>query len=265
MRKTLIATLAGLAVTACLSVSAAGITVVDVTSAGAHGNGQDVNGADFNYANPQPTGTGFIDPFLREQAKSTDNGVEFGVNTSIKAQTIDAEPQTIEYDNKDPVNYTHDLAISSLTPVNGKYRFFLDANQVNNGPISLTTFKIFVYDGATGFTDAAALGNFLKTANPAFDMNGGSKQYQINIASDSGSGSGDMYVNVPTTGITGHTWLYMVADFGQSGFLANDGFEEWWTRTSTPPPPGVPDTASALSLLGMAITGIEIFRRKIRA
>ena len=260
MRKTLIAAVAGLAVTACLTATATPApTVVDVTTSGASGNGVDVNGAAFHYANPQPTGTGFIDPFLREQAKSTDNGIEFGVNTSIKAQTIDSAPQTLLYDNKDPVNYTHDQLLSEVATVNGKYRFFLDANQVNNGPISLTTFKIFL--SATAFTDAASLGNFLTSATPAFNMNSGPHSYQVDIASDSGSGSGDMYVDVPITPDGTKPWMYMVADFGESGFIANDGFEEWWTRSSVQ----TPDSASALGLLGIALTGIEVFRRKIRA
>ena len=261
MKKARIGAVVGLGMAACLTASAASITAVDVTSAGASGNGQDVNGANFNYANPQPTGTGYIDPFLREQ----NNGSEIGVNSSIKAQIVQG---TIQYDNKDPGNYTHDLAISSLTTVNNgaDYRFFLDANQVANAPISLTTFKIFV--SPTAFTDASALGNFLNTATPAFDMNGGSQTYRVDIASDNGSGSGDMYVDVPTTGIAGGNWLYLVAGFGADangdGYASNDGFEEWWTQT-TVPPPSAPDSASALSLLGLALTGVEVFRRKLRA
>ena len=260
MRKALIAVVVGLGMTACLTASAAQITVVDVTSASASGNGQNVNGADFNYANPQPTGTGFIDPFLREQ----NTGSEIGVNTSIKGQVVQ---NTILYDNKDPVNYTHDLLASTVGTVNnGKdWRFFLDANQVGNGPISLTTFKIFL--SATAFTDATALGNFLSSATPVFNMNGGNKTYRVDIASDNGSGSGDMFVDVPVA--TGGAYLYLVAGFGVdsagNGFASNDGFEEWWTRTSTPPPPGAPDSASALGLLGLALTGIEVFRRKLRA
>src|SRR6266498_260628 len=104
MRKTLIAAVAGWAVTACLTATAVNVNVIDVTSAGSSGNGQSANGAIFNYADPQPTGTGYIDPFLREQ----NNGTELGVNTSIKAQVVN----TVAFDNKDPVNYTHDLSIS---------------------------------------------------------------------------------------------------------------------------------------------------------
>jgi hypothetical protein len=264
MTKTLSAVVASLGLTACLTATA-GTIVIDVTSAGASGNGVDVNGADFNYANPQPTGTGYIDPFLREQV--VNSGIEAGVNTSIPAHIMDDYMGTgnlpgVFWDNKPPVNYTHDLAISSLTSVNGNYRFFLDANQVANGPISLTTFKLFV--SSKEYTSAAALNHFLSTATPAFDMNGGSTQYRIDIASDSGSGSGDMYVDVPTTGIAGNNYLYMVAIFGESGYVANAGFEEWWTRESTPPP-SVPDGSSTLVLLGSALSGLGLIRRKLSA
>src|SRR6266581_1698252 len=149
MRKTLIATVAGLAVTACLTATAVTVKVIDVTTPGSSGT---ANGATFSFADPQPTGTGYIDPFLREQ----NTGTELGVNTSIKAQTVD---NTILYDNKDPVNYTHDLAVSTLLNLNGFYKFALDANQVANGTISLVRFQLFVSD--TAFTDATALGNFI--------------------------------------------------------------------------------------------------------
>ena len=250
MRKTLIATVAGLAVTVCLTASA--ITVIDVTTAGSSGT---ANGAVFSFADPQPTGTGYIDPFLREQ----NTGGEVGVNTSIKGQIVQ---NTIAYDNKDPVNYTHDLAISTLLPVNGYYKFALDANQVANGSISLVRFQIFV--SSTAFTDATALGTFI-SGTPAFDMNGSGGLHRVDITSNSGSGSGDMTVLVPTTGIIGNNYLYLVAGFGLdatgAGYDSNDGFEEWSATTGTPPPPGVPDGGSTLLLLSSAFASLGLFAR----
>ena len=271
MRKTLITVVAGLAVTACLTATATvQPTVYDITQPGgvtpALGTGP---GAVFHYANPQPTGTGFIDPFLREQSHQGET-TEFGVNTDIKAQVMNSVngtgilPGTF-WDNKNPVNFTHDLAVKNLIAVSpGVYRFFLDNNNVN-GPISLTTLKFF-YSG-TAFTDATALTTFVGTASPLYNLQAGTqpnKPNQIDVATDHGSGSGDMYVDVPlplpstTTG-----FLYMEAGFGETGFGAVGGFEEWWTRSGVPNV--VPDSASALGLLGIAIAGIEILRRKIRA
>src|SRR6266568_3484621 len=206
MRKTLMAAVAGLAVTACLTATAAPTIVpIDVTTAGSSGT---ANGATFSFADPQPTGTGYIDPFLREQ----NNVTEAGVNTSIKAQimnTISDGGVTTDYNNKDPINYTHDLVTATLIPqTGGFFKFALDANQVANGSISLIRFQIFTSN--TAFTDAAALGAFISgTTGLAFDMNSGSTKYRVDITSNSGSGSGDMTVLVPSAGFTG-TYTYLV-------------------------------------------------------
>jgi len=257
MRKTFIAAVAGWAMTACLTATAVNVNVIDVTTAGNSGNGDAANGAIFNYADPQPTGTGYIDPFLREQ----NNGTELGVNTDIKAQVVN----TLAYDNKDPVNYTHDLSVGTLSifTVNGRnyYEFGLDANQSANAPISLVRFQVFVSD--TKFTDAAALAAFISGTTPAFDMNGpGNQKYRVDISSQRGSGSGDMSVLVPVVGVAGQ-YLYLVAGFGVDvngdGFATNDGFEEWTAKTGTPPP--VPDGGSTLLLLGSAFATLGLFAR----
>jgi len=266
MRKTLIAAVAGLAVTTCLTATA--VTVIDVTTLAANSTSdasRSANGAIFSFADPRPTGTGYIDPFLREQGSPT----EVGVNTSIKAQTVN---NTILYDNKDPVNYTHDLAINTLLPVNGYYKFALDVNQVANGNISLIRFQIFVSGNTFDNTaaGAAALGALISsTTSPvplAFDMNGDGVTHRVDITSNSGSGSGDMTVLVPAANITGHGYLWLVAGFGQLakgqdlGYESNDGFEEWNAVTGTPPSP-VPDGGSTLLLLGSAFATLGFFVR----
>lgn len=256
MRKTLIPAAVGLAVMTCLTVSAASI---DVTQPGSSGS---INGATFSYDDPQPTGTGVIDPFLREQNDTT----ELGINSSIKAQIVN----TIPYDNKDPVNYTHDVAISTLANLNGFWELKLDANQVANAPISLTVMKVFASDHVLSKTELATIGT------GATPVPGVTLEYtlgtgnQVQISSQRGSGSGDMSVLVPNGGAT-TGWMYLLAGFGPIGsplhdgtaqYQSNDGFEEWYSVNGGTP---APDSASALGLLGMALTGIEIFRRKLRA
>jgi hypothetical protein len=271
MRKTLITAVAGLVVTACLTATATvQPNVIDVTSATGAGNGVNVSGAFFHYANPQPTGTGFIDPFLREQAHQGE-ATEFGINTDIKAQVMNSVngagilPGTF-WDNKNPVNYTHDLDVKNLIAISpGVYRFFLDNNNVN-GTISLTTLKFFY--SATAFTDAGALTTFVGSPPVGallYNMQSGASQnhpFQVDVATDHGSGSGDMYVDVPLT-LPSSGFLYMEAGFGETGFGAVGGFEEWWTRSGVPNI--APDSASALGLLGIAMAGIEVLRRKIKA
>jgi hypothetical protein len=260
MRKTLIAALVGLGATASLTVSAGSI---DVSMPGGMGTMPNVGGsaggvATFTYATPQPTGTGVIDPFLREQNK----GGELGVNTDIKAQIFN----TVGANNKDPINYTHDVAVNTLANVSGNWVFNLDANQIANAPISLTELNVFV--SSTRFTTKQDLLTFLQTATPVYSLG---EQNQVQISSQHGSGSGDMQVTIPNGGaMTG--WLYFEAGFGTvtyndgttatATYPSNDGFEEWYSANGAS---SVPDSASALSLLGLAITGIEIFRRKFRA
>jgi hypothetical protein len=71
---------------------------------------------------------------------------------------------------------------------------------------------------------------------------------------------------VPVSDIGTSGNLYLYAQFGLdsngNGYIANDGFEEWYaTEGGTP---SVPDSGSTLTLLGMALLGFEGLRRKLR-
>jgi hypothetical protein len=235
-----------------LVASSKGISVIDL-SGGPPAQGS-ANGAYLFAADPQPTGTGVIDPFLREQNKPS----EFGINTSI------SKPP---YDDK-PGPWTHDLQVSSLATVSynsvNYYKFSLDANQSFNGPISLTTFKIFV-TGGSPFTSASDLMNLVNTGTAAFDLNGAGA-VRVDISSQNGSGSGDMYILVPTSdiGTTGNLYLY--AGFGLDtaggGYESNSGFEEWNATTGNQPRITTPDGGSTMMLLGSALAGMYFLRRK---
>src|SRR5687768_15399626 len=106
----------------CLSLaSVASAGTCDLTSDGATcGPSLFTNFAIFGELSPQPTGTGYIDPFLRLQ----NNGQEQGYNTSARP---------FQYDQKEPINYTHDLLLSAvpIKTIDGvEYReFFLDINE----------------------------------------------------------------------------------------------------------------------------------------
>src|SRR5207237_2020334 len=73
--------------------------VINLTSAGSSGTSQ---GALYEQADPQPTGTGVINPFVRIQR----TGTERGYNT-------DGRP--VEFDTKDQNQWTHSLPLSSLS------------------------------------------------------------------------------------------------------------------------------------------------------
>ena len=83
------------------------------------------DGALFAVTAPHPTGTGYIDPFLRIQQ----NGIEQGFNTDVRPMLCDG----VTCDDKTDPNYTHSLLLSEVAKVcfNGTcYReFFLDINE----------------------------------------------------------------------------------------------------------------------------------------
>src|SRR5690349_17714026 len=100
------------------------------------------NGAGFDVVGPQPTGTGYIDSFLRVQQK----GTEQGYNTTGRP---------VEFDEKTDPNFTRDLLTVDVPVVTnptglapGNYReFFLDINEEASASGSLLTLdqlKIFV-------------------------------------------------------------------------------------------------------------------------
>ena len=246
----------GLATSVAFVASAGPITVEDLTP-GAPASGGPLNGGFVFAIDPQSTGTGVIDPFLREQIGTDKKGPEEGLNTSINNPPLDDKAGT----------WTHDLSVSALAPVtfNGQqfYKFTLDANQVGNGPISLIQFEIFVTPGSP-FTKNSDLLNLLSTT-PNYDMNGGANQYRVDVSSQNGSGSGDMYFLVPVADIGNSGNLYLYAEFGAdanaNGFTPNDGFEEWYATeglNST----GVPDSGTTVALLGLGLTSVALLRRR---
>jgi hypothetical protein len=226
------------------------ITVIDL-SGGPPASGT-ANGAVFSADDPQPTGTGVFDPFLREQ----NNGSEQGINTSIAKPPFDDKPGP----------WTHDELVSQLGSVlfNGinYYKFSLDANQEMNGPISLINFEIFVTSGAP-ISNAGGLMSLVNTGTPSFNMNGGGTQFRVDVSSQHGSGSGDMFVLVPVSDIGSSGNLYLYAQFGEdangNGFASNDGFEEWSSELS---PSAVPDGGATVLMLGAALCALGVIHRK---
>jgi hypothetical protein len=96
----LVRVLAICATVALLPVTSAEADVCDLTANGSQ-CGPVFNGAIFQETSPQPTGTGYIDSFLRLQH----TGVEEGYNTSARP---------FQYDQKEPINYTHDIQLKDV-------------------------------------------------------------------------------------------------------------------------------------------------------
>src|SRR5262245_34897449 len=202
-----------------------GGTFVDLTSPGATGT---VNGALFEQISPQSTGTGVIDPFVRINPGGSDN-CEQGYNTSARK---------LEFDENSSPTWTHDLLLADVPIVSrggiDYYQFLLDINQNNRGAtdhfISLNKIEIYTTGSAGALGYPGALGA------PQWTLDGaGPAWIWLDYALNHGSGSGDMFMYVPKTALTG-TYVYLYSSFGED-YHANDGFEEWCILRAAAPAP----------------------------
>ena len=256
---------------ACLaSTSAVAATssppTIDLAYAGTTYSGGAINVAGqanswFQADTTQPAGTGVFNPFLRVQVTGSGTpkeASEQGYNTSaVTANAI--------FDDKTPVNWTHDIKFADLTVVTKNntayYQFKLDINEPSSSPnslLSLDGLRLFSTNtpsqNSTGiFSNAAA------SSQPGdWDYNSGASAGQNTLLWDMDSGGVDRYVlldrnrNGGGSGIAdmvvlfdknaidasraagnNGTNLILWSRFGiangawDSGNTADGGFEEW--------------------------------------
>ena len=144
------------------------------------------------------------------------------------------------------------------------YEFNLDVGQSGNNPISLIGFKIFVTHGSP-FTSTANVAGLLTSATPMFNLNGAGA-VRVDAQGGTGNGSGDMAIYVPANDIGNTGNLYLYAQFGLDGSgagYAPDGSFEEWSAVEGPQDPIVPDGGTTALLLGLGVSALGLFRRKL--
>jgi hypothetical protein len=240
-----------IAAAALVLATGARATVVDLINGDSGSITNQYGTAVFEFTQPQPTGTGYIQPFLRVQNDPT----EQGYNTS------GVTPAAPFDDKAGP--WTHDLTFADLVTtevyLNGQlyFKLMLDINEPGGTKSTITLDDLRFYTSSTGgltTTDLSQLG----TLRYAF---GAGDQVLMDAARNHGSGSGDMFAYIPVSAFAGTAasdFVYMYCAFGGTD-PSQGGFEEW-TLVVNP----IPEASTIFPIIGLlaAVFSTQFVRRR---
>jgi hypothetical protein len=203
--------------------------------------------ATFTFTEFDSTGSGVIDSFLVIQA----NGTEKGYNTDTSNVL----------DNK---SGTEAIQISDLRVSGANVRFLLDITESSGGDdgfLSLDQLKIVV---AANPPDTGTQSGATPTGSTVYDMDAGDAGNIVLLdafrASNSGSGKGDVFIEIPKSAFDSYgenDYVYLYAEFGgggsnpglNAGFGSSSSFEEFAIILGDTPL--IPEPSTYLAGLGM--------------
>jgi len=241
-----------LAVASLFVANGAHAAVVDLINGDSGSLTNQYGTANFEFTQPQPTGTGYIKPFLRVQ----NNPTEQGYNTS------GVTPAAPFDDKAGP--WTHDLTYADLVTtevsISGQlyFKLMLDVNEPGGTKSTITLTDLRFYTSSQGSlttTDLSQLGTLRYAMTPG-------DQVLLDASRNNGSGSGDMFAYIPVSAFAGTSlsdFVYMYCAFGNSDFQSAGGFEEW-TLVVNP----IPEASSFFPIVGLlaAVFSTQFVRRR---
>ena len=234
-----------------LFATGARATVVDLINGDSGTITNSYGTAIFEFTQPQPTGTGVIQPFLRVQNDPS----EQGYNTS------GVTPAAPFDDKAGP--WTHNLTFADLVTtavtINGQnyFKLLLDVNEPGGSKSTISLDQLQFYTSATGSlttTNVSSLGT-LRYSFSAGD------QVLLDAARNNGSGSGDMYAFIPVSAFAGTAstdFVYMYCAFGNTS-PSEGGFEEWALVVNP-----IPEASAFFPIIGLlaAVFSTQFVRRR---